>query len=345
MSRYYGIGTSEELFGRLYMESLNFGNMLELLFGRIDSQQYSKLFSQFTISLRDLISAQLAGDMDAAQRHVAELYKNDADRGAFMESINPFWNDSEYRRLSEFFIQYILEDANALASGDFKRDIELYDIIIDITNQMGYGFAQGIYDYMTSGAQNASNIPEHGDIRCITFEEMNEIYDIRMFWFELAIWVRNYMISRYRGLGDTTEVLTRLEKVIVDYTDSLEQVFGRDVADKLLGALMEYIDLLSAFITAQMNDDTAEMDRITKLLYQNADERAALISSVNPFWDYDVWKNRLQNNLRITIEESISFLTGDYARNIDIFSTLLDLAEDTSNYFATGLFNYIDYYQ
>jgi len=108
----------------------------------------------------------------------------------------------------------------------------------------------------------------------------------------------------------------------------------------LLQAINTYLDLLDDFITAQIEGDTEEIDRITRLLYQNADQRAALISSVNPYWDYTEWRDRLYNNLRITIDESTTLLTKDYARNIDIFSRLLDLAEDTSTYFAQGLYNY-----
>jgi hypothetical protein len=33
---------------------------------------------------------------------------------------------------------------------------------------------------------------------------------------------------------------------------------------------------------------------------------------------------------------------GDYARNIDIFNTLLNQAESTSSYFAQGLFRYLN---
>ncbi|MEL7657298.1 MAG: hypothetical protein AAGU75_15500, partial [Bacillota bacterium] len=94
-------------------------------------------------------------------------------------------------------------------------------------------------------------------------------------------------------------------------------------------------------ITAQQEDNTNEINRITQLLYQNADQRAAFISSLNPFWDENEWRRRLYSNLRSTIEESATFLTGDYSKNLDIFSTLIDQAESTSGYVARGLFNYI----
>jgi hypothetical protein len=143
------------------------------------------------------------------------------------------------------------------------------------------------------------------------------------------------------GLGNTEEVYERLLQVPVEYVNVLRQIFGESVAGEYVNLFYVYIDLIDAFITAQLEGNIEEIDRITQQLYQNADERAAFISSINPFWSEEEWKNRLYTNLRSTIDESTSFLLGDYGKNIDIFSRLLDQAESTSTYFAQGLFDYI----
>jgi hypothetical protein len=51
ISRYFGIGTAEAQFERLYLESLDIGNMLQIIFGREYSEQYSQLVSMYAISL------------------------------------------------------------------------------------------------------------------------------------------------------------------------------------------------------------------------------------------------------------------------------------------------------
>ena len=238
------------------------------------------------------------------------------------------------------YIQHTLEEANAISSRDFKKDIEIYDELTELTNTMGDTFAQGIYEYITSG-QPSGNIPPE---QCITYEELNEIFNIRMFWFELVTWIRIYMLSRYKGIGNEQEALARLRQVPETYVNSLKKIFGDKVPAGYLQLFNDYIDLLDAFITAQLQNNTDEISRITKELYQNADKRAAAITSVNPeFWKEEEWKTRLYNNLRATIDESTTLLAGDYSRNIDIFRTLLDQAESTSNYFAQGLFNYLKF--
>ncbi|HYE67130.1 MAG TPA: hypothetical protein VEA58_00885 [Anaerovoracaceae bacterium] len=346
LSSYFGIGTAEELFSRLYYETLDLGNMLKIIHGRGDAEQYSQLLSQFAITLRDIITAQLEGNTEEVVKHVDYLYQIAAERAAFIGVINPYASQTEYENLFETYIQYVLEDANALATGDYSKDIELYDRITAHTDRMGDAFAEAIYKFITSGVEEPQDLQSSDSQQCITYDQMNAIFGISMFWFEFVIWIRNYMFSRYSGLGNTEEVYARLLQVPVDYVNALRQIFGDKVPEDYIELFFTYIDLLDALITAQMENNTEEIDRITKLLYENADARAAAITAINPvFWDESEWRTRLHSNLRDTMEESTAFLTEDYERSIDIFSRLLDQAEDTSNYFEQGLLNYINFNQ
>jgi hypothetical protein len=314
--------------------------MLELVFGHEYSNRYSQLVSEFPIALRDLISAQLEGNAQGIRDNVDRLYLNTAQRAAFLESINPYWTKAEYNNLFGSYIQHTIEEANAITAQDFSKDIQIYDELTELTDKMGDTFAQGIYEYITTGSP-AGNLPPE---QCISTEEMNQIYNIRMFWFEFVTWVRRYMLSRYRGIGNEQEVLARLRQVPLDYVNALKKIFGDKVPNDYLQLFNQYIELIDAYITAQMQNNTDEINRITQELYQNADKRAAAITSINPaFWDENEWRTRLYNNLRATIDESTTLLTGDYSRNIDIINNLLDQAESTSSYFAQGLFNYLNF--
>lgn len=347
ISRYYGIGTAEDQFERLYLESLDIGNMLQIIFGREYSEQYSQLLSQYAIAFRDLLSAQIEGDIEAINHNVDRLYKNVEERAVFLEAINPYWSAAEYKSLFDTYIQHTIEIANAIASEDFSRDIELYDMLNAHTNTMGDTFAYGLYDYITSGgsSQNTDTFQPQGNVPCITYEQMNDIYIMSMLWFELVTWVRSYMLSRYIGIGNEDEVYAKLKEVPVEYVNIIKKYFEDVVVEDYLQLFYDYIELIDAFITAMMEGNVDELNQITRSLYQNADERAAFVASINPFWDLEGGRNRLYTNLRSTIEESTTFLTGDYARNIDIFTRLIDQAENTITFLSQGLFNYIIYNQ
>jgi len=344
LSRYFGIGTEEELFSRLYLETIDVGNMLQIVFGRELSEQYSQLLSEFVITLRDLVNAQIEGNAEAVYRNVGRLYSIAEERAKFVDKMNPYWSKEEYENLFETYIQYVIEIANALATGDYSESIATYLLLADHADRMGDVFAEGLYDYITSGQPTPDQL--ENEVQCITFDQMSAIFGIRMFWFQLVIWIRNYMLSRYLGLGNVEEVRAQLMQVPVEFVNAMRAIFGDRVTEDYIQLFYTYIDLIDAFVTAQIEGNIDEINRITRLLYENANERAEVVTSFNPsFWDETEWRDRLYNNLRSTIDESTSFLMGDYARNIDIFGRLMDQAESTSNYLAEGIYNYFDFNQ
>jgi hypothetical protein len=237
------------------------------------------------------------------------------------------------------YLQYILEEANAYASGDYNKDIELFDNLTALTSKMGDFFAQALNDYITSGSQN---IPTQGT-QCLTYEEVNEIFNVRMMWFDLSVWIRNFMLSKYKGLGDVNEVFNRLQEVPAEFINNLRKIFGDNpVLNDYQLQLNEYIDLIDSLTTAQMEGNTDEIQRIVQLLYQNAHDRATSLASLNPsFWKSNEVEAISTTTISDMINESTTFLTGDNTRNLDIFSTILDEAEAIGDYITPGLVSYI----
>jgi hypothetical protein len=341
LSRYTGVGAPEELFGRIYLETSNFGDMLHFVLGLDNANQFTQMMNQFTFALRDLIDAQLAGNSQAVTENVNRLYQNANDTASFLASINPYFNEEEWKNLLRAYFQYTLEEANLFASGQFKNEIELFDRITGLTDQMGYSFAQAINDYITSGSQTN---PALGTQQCLTLEQVNEIYKIRTIWFDLTTWTRNFMLSKFKGIGDVNDVHARLQQVPTDFVNTLKQFFGDlPIFESYQQALNEYVDLLDSLTTAMMEGNTDEINRIVQQLYRDADVRAEAFASLNPtYWDANNLRNRLYSNIRNTIDEATSLLRGDYARNLDIYSTLLDQAESISGYLAAGLIDYLN---
>jgi hypothetical protein len=340
LSRYLGVGTAEVTFERLYLENLNFGDTLRIHFSRSISDKYSQLLNQFTIGIRELITALLEEDLDAARQNIDRLLQNADQTAAFLASISPYFDETEWKNLLRTYLQDTIQEANLFASEDYRLDIEYFDRIMAHSNTIGDVFAQALYDHITSGVQNTESLPPQDGQTCITFEQLNLIFDMKMFWFDLINWVRALMLSKYQDVGNENEVYARLQKVVDDLVGNLKKIYGdTPAAEALQLDLNAYIGLIDALITAQKAGNTEEIDRITKLLYQNADSMAASIASIDPYWNQNEWRTRLYSNLRSTLEESSMFLTEDYARNLDIFSRLMDQAESSSDYFTQGLLN------
>lgn len=336
LSRYFGIGTMEAQFERLYLETLDIGEILQIIFGRQAAEEYSQLLSQYAIIANELITAQLAGDLETVNRSVERLYQNVDARADFLQNLNPYWSAEEYRNLFYGFIEHVIELANATAARDTAREIAHFDALNEHTDRMGDTFAEGLYAYLTSGSPPAEiNVP------CITLEQMADIYTIRMFWFELVVWIRTYMLSRYAGTGDPEMIFARLMQVPETFVNTMKKFFPKIDVESYLQLFNTYLELIASFVTAMLENNVEELNLVTRSLYENADERAAAVSAINPFWQEEPWRDLLYANLRNTIEESNTFLTGDYERNIDIFTRLLDIAETSSTFLAQGIFDYI----
>lgn len=341
LSRYTGVGTPEEIFGRIYTETSNFGDMIRFTLGLDHSTGFTQQMNQIILGLRDIIDAQLAGNSQAVQESVNRLYQHADDTASFLASINPYFSEAEWKKLLRTYLQYTLEEANLFSSGQYKKEIELVDRITGLTDQMGYSFAQSINDYITSGLQTN---PTQANVQCLTLEQVNEIYRIRMIWFDLTAWTRNFMLSKFKGIGDENDVHARLQQVPAEFVNELRQFFGNlPIFESYQQALNKYVDLIDSLTTAMMEGNTDEVNRIVQQLYRDADERAAAFASLNPtYWSQSELKTRLYNNIRTTIDEASSFLTGDYARNLALYSTLLDQAESISGYISDGLIDYLD---
>lgn len=339
ISRYLGIGTAEEAFERLYIENTNFGDTLRIPFNRSSADRYSLLMNQFSIGLRELISHRIEGNTDALRQDIENLQQNADQRASFLESINPYFNEADWKNMLETYLQDTMEEANLFATKDFRMDIEYFDRLMALSNTMGDAFAQALYDFITSGGQNVP--PQEGQV-CLTDDQVNLIFNIGMFWFDLNNWTRAFMLSKFHNVGNENEAYERLQKSLSDFVGSLKQVFGEAPGvNELQLELSAYIGLIDSLITAQKANNSEEIGRITMQLYQNADDIAATLSSIDPYWDQNEWKTRLYNQLRSTLEESTMFLTKDYARNMDIFSMLMALSESSSDYLVQGLLNHM----
>lgn len=341
-SRYLGIGTAEVAFERLYIENLDFGDTLHIPFTRSIAARFSQLINRFSIGLRELITAQIEQDFDGIRLSIDRLLENANETAAFLASVNPYIDEEEWRNLFTEYLQNTMQEANLFAAEDYRMDIEYFDRLMELSNTMGDAFAQALYRYITSGAEIPDNLSSQNGQLCLTSEQMNLLYDIRMFWFDLVIWTRALMLSQYMNVGDQEEVYERLQTVVTDHIANLTQIFGENAAVNALHAnLITYIDLMNSLIAAQIAGDVNEIDRLVRLLYENADDIAASRAAINPYWDEDAARTRLYNNLRYTIDESTMFLTQDYGMNLYIFSALMDQAENFSDNFTEGLLEYI----
>ncbi|HYE69393.1 MAG TPA: hypothetical protein VEA58_12320, partial [Anaerovoracaceae bacterium] len=321
-----------------------FTTMLRLIFGADFSETYYNMIVQHVITLRDLIESQLANDTEAMNKNLELLYLNADERASYLSQANPNWDYETYKNMINTYIDYTIAEANTFTTSDYDRNVEVFDQLISHTDTMGDYFSLGIYNFIINPP-----IVSRSTVRrlrmneqCITYDQMNTIYRLRIFWFDMATWTREYMISRVSGIGSANEAYDRLRKVPIEYGTLLKNYYDSNLVDEVVGTIYRYIDLIDDLISAYQAKNIDEINQTTRQLYQNADEAAALLSKMNPFLNQEEWRAILYGLMSSIIEMVVSFLAKEYTRNISIFNRLLDQSELIGDNFSRGLFLYIE---
>ncbi|HYE69853.1 MAG TPA: hypothetical protein VEA58_14655 [Anaerovoracaceae bacterium] len=338
-SRYLGIGNAEDIFIQLLNAPTEFSGMLKLLFGEDVSEKYNQLLTQYIMIIRELITAQLDGNREAINQNVKSLYQNGDIRAASLAPLNPIWNEAEWKKMIATFNNLTIEEANSIASGDYGRNIELYDNLTVQTNIMGDYFAHGLYHYLTDTTPGFDQPLTTGE--CISFDQMTILYYIKIFWLEMTTWTRAYIISRVINSDYANKAYEKLRQVPIQYGNLMKTIFNEEMVDQNLQLIYKHINLINNLITALVNNNQEGVNSAVQFLFQNSDERAALLAQMNPNLDQNQWSAILHNFLRSTIDEITSFLNGDYERNIEVYQHLIDQTEQISNTFTESLFKYI----
>jgi len=178
----------------------------------------------------------------------------------------------------------------------------------------------------------------------ITYGQMNIIFQARNLWREFVVWSRVYLISRIAGIGIAEDVFNRIYRIPIEFGNITRLIFGNQAAEVTIQQLSSTVVLFRQLVDEMIagNNDAASF--LVQELYKNADERAAYLASINPFWDETQWKYLIYTFYNYSFQEITSLLTSD-PRNIDTFDRFLLYADSMGDYFAQGLFNYIAYTQ
>lgn len=175
---------------------------------------------------------------------------------------------------------------------------------------------------------------------CITYGQMNLINDLRKLWLELAMWRRAYLVSYISDLEDLNAVGSRLYNAPTDIGNLLEVFFGTGIGRKIESLIREQIVIGGEILRAEKAGNREDADAATVKIYQNADDIAAYLAKINPYWEEETWKNLLYEYYETTILEIVMALAGRYEEAVTLYASLEDQALGIANYMAMGIIPY-----
>lgn len=160
---------------------------------------------------------------------------------------------------------------------------------------------------------------------------------LRMLWEQHVFWTRLVILSMVFGLPDTELVTNRLLRNPKDFEAALRPYYGEANAAKFAELLTNHLAIAAELVNAaKANNSNAAADA-EKRWYANADQIAAFLNSINPYWSMQEWQKLLYDHLAMTKDEAVDLLTRNYADSITVLDNIEQEAMAMADLMTQGI--------
>lgn len=180
-------------------------------------------------------------------------------------------------------------------------------------------------------------IPVQPFTTCINKAEQILSNHMRLLWEHHVYWTRMTILSMAFGLPDMEAVTNRLLRNPKDFEVVLRPFYGEDISSKFAELLTSHLTIAAELVKAAKTNDSAAAADAEKRWYANADQIAAFLSSINPYWSEQDWQKMLYNHLAMTKTEAVDILTQKYEDSINVFENIEQEALEMADMMTQGI--------
>lgn len=145
---------------------------------------------------------------------------------------------------------------------------------------------------------------------------------LRLLWEQHVVWTRLTIISMAFGLPDVEMVTKRLLRNPKDFEALLKPLYGDRASSMFADLFTNHLVIAAELVSTAKAGDTKAAADAEKRWYANADEIAAFLGSINPYWSVQQWRTMLYDHLALTKSEAVNILTGKYEEGIAPFDQI-----------------------
>ena len=194
------------------------------------------------------------------------------------------------------------------------------------------------HDAHAHGAQAHSHpAVAHGSGK-ITPEELAFRNDMRVLWQDHVTWTRLAVISLLGNTPDTSATVGRLLQNQTDIGNAIKPFYGDAAGNALTDELRKHILIAADLIAAAKAGNADQVAAQQARWHQNAEDIAALLNSVNPeLWNQDAVLAMLDEHLRLTTDEVVARLQGNWAADVASYDRIHHHALGMADTLSTGI--------
>ncbi|MHB8061133.1 MAG: LysM peptidoglycan-binding domain-containing protein [Ruminiclostridium sp.] len=193
---------------------------------------------------------------------------------------------------------------------------------------------QVIYIHPENGYSPPSHIPVPMRISNVEADLKNHL---RMLWEQHVVWTRLVILSMVFSLPDVAMVTNRLLQNPKDFEATLRPLYGDKIASKFADLFSSHLVIAAQLVEAAKAGDIKAAADAEKNWYANADEIAAFLGEINPYWSERNWRAMLQRHLALTKSEAVEMLTKNYMEGISIFDEIEKQALEMADIMVYGI--------
>jgi hypothetical protein len=162
--------------------------------------------------------------------------------------------------------------------------------------------------------------------------------DMRQLWEDHITWTRLAIISLTTGSPDTEATVARLLKNQTDIGNAVKPFYGKAAGNELTRQLRQHILIAADVIAAAKAGDQAKLADAQARWVRNGDDIAKVLASVNPrHWKLAKMKSELRMHLKLTTEEAVARLTGNWTADVAAYDQIHRHALHMSDLLSAGI--------
>jgi hypothetical protein len=172
----------------------------------------------------------------------------------------------------------------------------------------------------------------------VSLEELALRNDMRRLWEDHVTWTRLAIISLTTDAPDTQATVGRLLRNQADIGDAIKPLYGEAAGQELTRLLRDHILIAADLIAAARAGDEAALGDAQARWAANAEEIAGFLANANPrSWTLDEMKAMLGEHLRLTTNEAVARLEGDWAGDVAAYDAIHVHALEMADMLSTGI--------
>jgi LysM repeat protein len=173
--------------------------------------------------------------------------------------------------------------------------------------------------------------------RGISRAELELRNTLRLLWEQHVAWTRMVIISMASDLEDVDLVTRRLLRNPTDFEAVLRPLYGDAKSRRFADLLTEHLVIAAELVMAAKKGDSRAAADAERRWYDNANEIAAFLQSINPFWSRAEFMDMLHEHLALTKSEAVSRLNKDFSADIALYDEIEKQALMMADAMANGI--------